>query len=154
MEGWVKIHRKLINWEWYKDNNVKIVWLHLLLNANHEDRKWQGIEIKKGQLVTSYDHLAKQTGLTVSQIRTAINKLKLTNEITIKITSKYSLITIEKYRDYQANDEKIASKMTDNKTVDSQASRKRVATNKNEKNEKNEEEYSSAEIFDFKLYEN
>lgn len=41
MDGWIKLHRKLINWEWYQDTNVKVVFLHLLLIANHEDKKWQ-----------------------------------------------------------------------------------------------------------------
>lgn len=47
MEGWIKLYRKFLNWEWYKDNNVKIIFLHLLLTANHKDKKWKGKTIKK-----------------------------------------------------------------------------------------------------------
>lgn len=105
MEGWIKIHRKMLDWEWYNDNNTKVLFLHLLLTANHKDKKWQGKTILRGQKITSLQHLAKETRLTVQQIRTALNKLKSTNEITIKSTSKYTLITIEKYSDYQCKDE-------------------------------------------------
>lgn len=106
MEGWIKLHRKMINWEWYNDINVKVVFLHLLLTANHEDKKWQGIEIKRGQKITSLSHLAEETKLSVKQIRNVLNKLKSTGEITIKGTNKYTIITIVKYNDYQLKEEK------------------------------------------------
>lgn len=105
MEGWIKLHRKMIEWEWYNDNNTKILFLHLLLTANHKEKKWQGQIIQRGQKITSIQHLADETNLTPQQIRTSLNKLKLTHEITIKTTNKYSLITIEKYSDYQDKDE-------------------------------------------------
>jgi len=84
MEGWIKIHRKMLEWEWYNDNNTKILFLHLLLTANHKDKKWQGKIIKRGQKITSIQHLADETNLTVQQIRTSLNKLKSTGEITIQ----------------------------------------------------------------------
>ena len=96
----------MINWEWYNDINVKVVFLHLLLTANHEDKKWQGIEIKRGQKITSLSHLAEETKLSVKQIRNVLNKLKSTGEITSKGTNKYTIITIVKYNDYQLKEEK------------------------------------------------
>lgn len=105
MEGWIKLHRKILEWEWYNDNNTKIVFLHLLLTANHKEKNWQGITIKRGQKLTSIQHLAEETNLTIQQIRTVLNKLKSTNEITINTTNKNTLITIEKYNDYQDKEE-------------------------------------------------
>lgn len=133
-KGWIKLHRQLIDWEWYSDINVKVLFLHCLLSANHEDKRWHGIEIKKGQFITSLEHLAIEVGLTVSQIRTAINKLKLTNEIAYETTSKYSIITIKKWDEYQTNDMQNDKPITN----ESQTDDKQIATNKNEKNEKNE----------------
>lgn len=105
MEGWIKLHRKLLEWEWYNDNNTKILFLHLLLTANHKEKKWQGLTIKRGQKITSLAHLSQETNLTIQQTRTALSKLKSTNEITIKTTNKNTLITIEKYSDYQNKDD-------------------------------------------------
>lgn len=122
MEGWIKLYRKFLNWEWYKDNNVKIIFLHLLLTANHKDKKWKGKTIKKGQKLTSLNHLAEETNLTIQQTRTAISKLKSTNEITIKATSKYTLITIEKYSDYQV--EEIENNKRNNKQNNNQSTNK------------------------------
>ena len=105
MEGWIKLHRKMLEWEWYNDNNTKILFLHLLLTANHKEKKWQGKIIERGQKLTSLQHLAEETHLTLRQVRTSLNKLKSTNEITIKTTNKYTLVTIEKYNNYQDNNQ-------------------------------------------------
>lgn len=101
MEGWVCLYRKILEWQWYSDKNVRLVFFHLLLKANHKERMWQNILIKRGQLVSSYSNLAKEIGITIQQLRTSLDKLKSTNEITIKTTNKYTVISIEKYDFYQ-----------------------------------------------------
>lgn len=116
MEGWIKLHRKFLNWEWYNDNNVKVIFIHLLLVANHAEQKWKGITIKRGERLTSLAHLAKEVNLTIQQTRTAINKLKSTGEITITTTNKNTLISIANYDIYQINENKITSKTTSRKT--------------------------------------
>lgn len=132
-QGWIKLHRRLIDWEWYKDANVFRVFIHLVLKANHEDRQWQGIVIKRGERVTSIDNLSEEVGLTPMQIRTAITKLKRTGEITSRATNKYSVVTVAKYNEYQVDNKQ------DNKRITSkqQADNKQITTNKNEKNDKN-----------------
>ena len=104
MEGYIKLHRKLLQWEWYTDTNVRVLFFHLLLIANYKDKTWHGITIHAGSLVTSYEKLAQQTGLTVRQVRTALNKLKTTGELTHKTTSQYSIISIKNWKRWQAND--------------------------------------------------
>lgn len=142
MEGWIKLHRKMLDWEWYNDNNTKILFLHLLLTANHKEKKWQGKIIERGQKLTSLQHLAEETHLTLRQVRTSLNKLKSTNEIAIKTTNKYTLITIEKYSSYQNNDQEndIQNDTQNDKQMTNkrQTNDKQMTTNKNEKNIKNE----------------
>lgn len=112
MEGWIKLHRQILDWEWYDDINVKVLFLHLLLTANYEDKKWQGIIIKRGQKVTSLGHLAKETQLTIQQVRTALDKLQKTENITIKTTNKYTIVTVENYGLYQSYNDYITSNVT------------------------------------------
>lgn len=89
------------NWEWYQDVPVKVLFLHLLLEANHEDRNWQGITVHRGQTITSIRKLAMDTGLTIKQVRVALDKLKRTHEIVSQGHSKYTLITVENYAKFQ-----------------------------------------------------
>lgn len=101
MSGWIKIHRRILQWEWYSDTNTVRLFLHLLLNANYEDKRWRGFEIKRGQVVTGRLKLSQETNLSEQQVRRCLERLKSTNEITIKATNKYTIITINKYEEYQ-----------------------------------------------------
>ena len=73
LNGFIKVHRKLVQWGWYQDYVVKDLFLHLLLTASFKDSEWMGRTIRRGQLVTSYGNLANTLGFSVQQIRTAIN---------------------------------------------------------------------------------
>lgn len=136
MEGWVSFHRKIEEWEWYDDANTFRLFFHLVLKANHKDNKWHGIDIKRGEIITSNEQLAKQLKLTVSKIRTSLEKLKSTGEIAIKTTNKNTVVTVVNYCLYQSNEEIIANKTTNK----SQTNRKQIATNNNNNNE-NKENY-------------
>ena len=96
-DGWIKLHRQLVHWEWYTDVKTCHLFLHLLMKANHADGNHQGIAIKRGQLKTGTLKLSSQTGLSRQSIRTSLEKLKSTNEISIVATNKFSIITIENY---------------------------------------------------------
>lgn len=133
MQGFIKLHRSIVEWEWYKDSNTMRVFLHLLLKANHKSKKWQGQTIEAGSFITSYENLSVETGLSVQQIRTAINKLKSTSEITYKSTSRNSIITINNWNEYQENNTQINKQITSNQ----QANNKQITTTKNDKNDKN-----------------
>ncbi len=131
MEGWISLYRKFINWQWYKDSNVKAVFIHLLLSANHKQEKWNNTIIERGQVVTSRQNLSKVTGLSIQQIRTCLSKLESTNEIKIEPTNRYSLITILKYNKYQKNiNEQSTSKITEETTCISTSQKDMETTNK------------------------
>jgi len=134
MAGWIKLHRKILDWEWYDDPNTMRVFLHCLLRCNHKDNKWRGVLIKRGSFLTSFETLSKETGLSVSKIRTSVRKLKSTSEMTSSSHARYTVISILSYDSYQGDD-----KLNDNQIADSsQTLDKLLTTNKNEKNEKNE----------------
>lgn len=118
--GWIKLSRKLTEWEWYANHNTTRLFVHLLLTANYEDARWQGIEVKRGQLITGRKTLSEETGLSEQMIRLSLNKLQNTKEITIKATSKYSIITIVKYNDYQEINQQTTSKETNGQPTNNQ----------------------------------
>lgn len=104
MQGWIKIHRQLLDWEWYNDINTFRLFMHILLKAQHKPIEWQGIKIDAGSFVTSLDKLSKETGLSIRKVRTALDNLKTTHELTSKTTSRYSIITVNNWNKWQTND--------------------------------------------------
>lgn len=141
MEGWIKVHRKILDnpiierplWCW--------LWVYLLLKANHEDKKFifnnQDIVINRGQLLTGRKQLVKETHITDQTIRSALAYLKSTKQVTINSTNKYSIITINNYNAYQ----EVTSKVTNQQP----ASNQQATTNKNDKNVKNDKNIKKRE---------
>ena len=108
--GWIKLHRSLLDWEWYDDINTKVLFIHLLLVANHKDNQWRGIDIKRGQRLTSISGLAKETGLSIKNIRTSIKRLKATNEVASHSTAQHTVFTVVNYDFYQEGASEVANK--------------------------------------------
>lgn len=133
-QGWICLHRGLLDWEWYSDINVTRLFIHCLLRANHKPKQWRGIDIDRGQFWTSLPSLEQETGLSASQIRTCINKLKSTGELAVKSQATGRMITVLKYNSYQDND-RLSSRLV---TDQSQTSDRPVTANNNDNHEYNE----------------
>lgn len=102
MEGqWIKLHRGIVDWEWFDNANMVKFWLYLLVRANWEDQEWHGMTIPRGSFVTCRERLANEVNMSVQQVRTALEKLVLTNNIVLNVTNKFTMITICKYDTYQ-----------------------------------------------------
>ena len=110
MESFIILHRKLTQWEWFDDSKMVHLFLYFLLQANWEEKNWRGINIKRGQFVTGSNRIKKDTSMSLRSIRTCIEKLKSTGEVTVQTTNRFSLVTIAKYDDYQTNNIKATSK--------------------------------------------
>ena len=78
MDGWIKLHRRLLGWEWHKDANTLSVFVHLLLLAAHKPHEVDGITLEAGQVLISLRKLATLTGLSFQNVRTALAHLQLT----------------------------------------------------------------------------
>ncbi len=131
MSGWVKIHRRILEWEWVTKPLTFRLFIHLLLKANHADGVWRGEFIPTGSLITGRVKLAQECGMTEREVRTALTHLKTTNEVTIKTTKEYSIISITNWKSYQDNDQQNANERPTNDQP--------TTTNKNNKNNKKKE---------------
>jgi hypothetical protein len=129
MSGWIKLHRQILEWEWYDDHNTFRLFIHLLLKANHKEKKYRGMLLQAGTILTSRDILALEVGLSVRQTRTALDKLKSTNEVAIKTSGQGTIIQIVNYSKYQVE--------TNETTNERPTSDQQTTTNKNVKKEKN-----------------
>lgn len=113
--GFVAFPRGLTDWEWYSEPNTARLFFHLLLTANWQEKQWQGISIRPGQLVTSQSQLAKQLDLSVRNIRTSLEHLQATGYLTVKTGSKYSIVTIENYASLVGSDRQSDRQATGNR---------------------------------------
>lgn len=100
-EGYIKLYRRMMKWGWYTDTPTKCVFLHLLFLACYEPCYFKGVHLEPGQAVSSIRQIATDTGLTVKQVRTAINHLKETQEVAQSPYGKFSVFTVNNYNDYQ-----------------------------------------------------
>lgn len=103
-ESWIKIYRRFEEWQWFQIPEMVQLFICLLINANPEAKKWKGITIERGQLVTSYESLHNKTDLSIRTLRTCLSRLEQTGEIERQATNKYSIITICNYDSYQCGD--------------------------------------------------
>lgn len=151
--GYVKIYRRLKEWEWYSDANTARVYLHILLSANHKTKRFKGANIKKGQCLLSVEKMAEALRMSRQSARTALQHLISTNEITTKPTKAGTLITVVNWENYQVEDD--AGNQDINQHTNRQLTRCQPdtnqiittyqpdinqisTTNKNDKNDKND----------------
>lgn len=110
--GFIFLSRNLLGWPWYLDINTKVLFIHMLLKANWKEGRFRDITVPRGSFVSSYPHLAEECGLTINELRTALNHLKSTGEITVKTNNKYSLFTVNNYCKYQDDNSQYDSQST------------------------------------------
>lgn len=104
--GWIKIHRRLMAWEWWDEPVMVKAFLAILMLCNPEDYKWHGQEMKAGSFVTSRLKLAEILRLTENQMRTVLSRLTATGEITVTTNNHWSIVTVTKWQEYQPNTDK------------------------------------------------
>jgi len=143
MEWYIKLHRQLIKWQRYQDGNTLRLFLHLLLKANHKDWYWMWVKILRWQYITWRTALAKDLKLSEQQVRTSLDKLKKSQNITIKTTNKYSIIEIQNYNNYQDNNQQDNQQITNKEPTNNQ----QITTNKNKENKENKENIISKDIY-------
>ncbi len=100
--GFIKIYRKILEWEWYDDIPTTRLFIHLLLTVNIKDSVWKGREIPAGSRVISLSKLSKEAGLTQKQIRGSLDKLERANCVAKSATPKYTVITVLNWDSYQS----------------------------------------------------
>lgn len=143
MASWIKIFRELLQWEWFQKPEMVQLFIYLILKASCTDKQWQGITVKRGQLITSNATMRQDLRLSEQQIRTCIKRLISTGEITYKSTNRYVIITICNYDKYQETGNLINeqnNEQTNNQSTDEQRmSNDQSTTSKEYKNIRSKE---------------
>lgn len=98
----VKLDRNIKDWRWFKNRNVLQVWIWLLVSVNIKPHDFENETIQPGEVATSRKTIAAATGLTERQVRSAIDALKKTGEVSVRIRARYQVITILRWASYQS----------------------------------------------------
>lgn len=113
---WIKLHRKLLRWDYFRDPEMVQLFIWMLLKANHEPTVFRGHEIPRGSFVFGRDMAKRELGLSHSKIRNRLTNLQNDQQITIKTTNKFSVVTLVNWEEYQDGKDKITSKTTNKLT--------------------------------------
>ena len=117
MEGWIKIHRKILeNPIVCKDSAYLSVWIYLLLNATHKEIpalfKGQKITLQPGQLITGRKSIAKHLNISESKVKRILFELENDQQIDRQRSNQNSLISILNWNKYQTDDQQNGQQMT------------------------------------------
>lgn len=138
-QGWVCVHRQLLDNPIFKNDKLFRVFMYCLLKASHSEHDQligdSVVPVKSGEFVTGRKSISSATGLTEQNVRTALNKLEKLSILTIKSTNKYSIISIVNWNKYQQSNQQVTSKQP--------ASNQQVTTNNNGNNGNNGEKDNS-----------
>ncbi len=151
-QGWIKIHRQLLENPLIGKPNYLALWIILLLKANHKPKTfiWNGKKqiCSEGQLLTGRNELSKQSGICAGTVENILKYLEIEQQIEQQKTNKFRLITIKKWKDYQKNEQHFEQQIDNRLTTDCH----QIDTNKNDNNEKNEKNIATvvaSEPFNF-----
>ena len=101
--SWVKLYRKIKYWQYYGDVYVKAVFLHLLIEADHEPKMINQIKIERGSTLTSVSALCLGLQMSPKAVKRALKLLVESGDITDEVKpNKYRIITVKNYNKYQS----------------------------------------------------
>lgn len=138
MSGWIKLHRSVMRKGYYGKSEYLAVWVHLLLKANHSKTEvlldGRMTSIDAGSFVTSRSKLAQELNLQESKLERILKCFKTGQQIEQQSFSKYRIISITNWSEYQESEQQNEQQMNSKRTANEQ----QMNTDKNVKNVKNE----------------
>jgi len=125
--GYVRLWRKSLDAGWIKNHKLWAFWSYCLMKATYREFDaiigLQVVHLLPGQFVFGRKKAAKETGLTEQEIRTIIDFLRKCENLTIKTTNKFSVITITNWSTYQGEE------IENNQLINQQLTNKEPHTN-------------------------
>lgn len=124
LSGWIKLHRALSD-HWLASNPDSLsVWVHMLMIANHAETKRQingsVVVVLPGQIITSRRSLSEKTGVQESKVERILKRLESEQQITQRGLSKFRVISIVNWAEYQSSEQQSEQRVNSRRTADEQ----------------------------------
>ena len=137
MEGWISLHRRLLESEIFQNEKLLKVWIWCLLKATHKEHEqlvgMQRVKLNKGQFLFGRKKASEELKMSENMVYRYMKFLKDEGNIDIKTNNKYSVVTIEKWEEYQNKEKEIDIKKNNKQTTN----RQQIDTNNNVNNGNN-----------------
>ncbi len=98
---WIKLDRNILEWRWFKNGNVLKVFIYLLIHASRKPIEIGNVYIGRGEQLSTQVQIAEGTGLSRQEVRTALENLEATKDVTKEKRSGKVVISIPRYEIYQ-----------------------------------------------------
>lgn len=112
--GFILIHRRLMNKAFYSRPQYLALWLHLLLKATYSGREYiingKTHTLKPGEFIASRKTLGLEVGIKESTIETILLLFEKDGQIKQQKTNRYRVISIVSWNEYQNLNNKITTK--------------------------------------------
>lgn len=149
--GFVKIPRSILDWEWYDHPDVLRMYLHLKLKVNFAAGKWQGLNIEIDEHITSLSKLSSGLGMSEFKVRESLKKLEESGTIKRTPTNKFTKIKLvdigSEEDDSDRNSKQVKAQTTDRAQSDN------IQTSTNKKNIEKEDKKERKEFFKNQIFE-
>jgi len=137
-QGYIKLHRKILENPISEKPHYAWLWIILLLKANHKTAEfiWNGEKktIKAGQFITGREKLSQESHISQGTVERILKYLENEQQIKQETNNKFRIITIVNWEKYQINGQQTDSKTDNQRTTNGQ----QTDTNNNDKNVKND----------------
>lgn len=121
----------------YFNSQAVHLFLHLLLKASYKDRDIifnnKIVKLKAGQFITGRKKLAEETSISESKIYRLLDIFENENLIEQQPNSRYSIISIKNWSEYQEVEQQVNSNRT--------ASEQQMNTNNKDKKDKKDKKF-------------
>ena len=116
-DGWICLHRSIEEHPVFEDADVFKVWVWILLSATYRSKSAlvgrQVVELKAGQFVFGRKTASQKLKMSESKVYRIVNALKEMGCIKIDTNNRFSIITVENWGKYQADEQQLNNRRTE-----------------------------------------
>lgn len=124
MNGWIKLHRKIIDNPVFDNPDLFHLFVYCLIAANHNPTMivWNGEEknMERGSFITGRKSLSEKLKQSESKIYRNLKTLEKLNIITQKSNNRFTLINVVNYCNYQGSEFENEQQMNNQRTTNEQ----------------------------------
>lgn len=119
--SYIKLFRKILKSPIWENEKALKVWIWCLIKATHVERiqlvGQQEVQLKKGQFIFGRKKASQELQMSESMVYRYMKVLEKLQMLNIKPNNKFSIVSIEKWEEYQIEELKTNNKIDNKRTT-------------------------------------